>query len=153
MTEWQEGQVWVCPHCNRECFIYRGVPQDSITRKRHSCEQYKKHVKANPKPRGSLSDTFAAHSEDRSGVLVEVPYAGSGRFVRKKWRSETKKIMREDQEITVPWGYMTDEVYQANKNMALFIAKYQRHMSEFYVPYDKQVYEYRHPVKRGVWGL
>jgi hypothetical protein len=113
---------------------------DTFTRKRHTCEQYKKYVKANPKPRGSLSETFASHSEDRSGKLVEVPSPGSGRYVRKKWRDEFRQ-------------YMTDEVYMANKNITLFIAKYQRPMSEFFIPYDKQVYDYRHPVKRGVWGL
>jgi hypothetical protein len=126
---------------------------DTFTRKRHTCEQYKKHIKANPKPRGGLSETFAYHSSDTSGKLVEVPYHGSGRWVRKKWRDEIKKFMRGEQEVTTPWGYMTDEVYQCNKNMALFLAKYQRPMSEFFEPYDKQVYEYRHPVKRGVWGL
>jgi hypothetical protein len=26
-------------------------------------------------------------------------------------------------------------------------------MSEAFIPYDKSVYEYRHPVKRGVWGI
>jgi len=135
---WEEGQTWQCTHCGRECIIQRGVPQDSITHKRHTCEQYKKYIKS--QPRSSLSDTFAAHSEDRSGKLVQVPYTHCGVFIRKKWRDEFQR-------------YMTDEVYQSNKNMALFLAKYQRPMSEFFVPFDKQVYDYRHPVKRGVWGI
>jgi hypothetical protein len=139
---WEEGQSWTCIHCGRECIIQRGVPMDSITHKRHSCEQYKKHVKANLKPKSGLSELFAAHSEDRSGKLVQVPYAHCGVWIRKKWRDETKKIMRGDQEVTIPWGYMTDEVYQCNKNMALFLAKYQKPMSEFFIPYDKGSFDY-----------
>lgn len=126
---WQDGDNYTCTHCGRECIIYRGVPQDSITRKRHTCEQYKKFVKANPKPKSTLSETFSAHSTDRGGILVEVPYRGSGRWVRKKWRDEFGK-------------YMTDEVYESNKNMALFIAKRQKPMSEYFIPHDKEAFDY-----------
>jgi hypothetical protein len=125
---WEEGQSYTCPHCGRECVIFRGGPNDLVTRKRHTCEQYKKFKKTQPKQ--SLSETFAIHSEGGGGgKRVEVPYAGSGHWITKKWRDEFQK-------------YMTDEVYQCNKNMSLFLAKYQRPMSEYFIPYDKGQTDY-----------
>lgn len=125
---WEEGQPYTCTHCGRECVIFRGVPQDLVTRKRHTCDAYKKFKKT--QPRQSLSETFAIHSSDGGGgKQVEVPYAGSGHWIRKKWRDEFQK-------------YMTDEVYMCNKNMSLFIAKYQRPMSEYFITFDRQKFDY-----------
>jgi hypothetical protein len=127
---WQDGDTYICPHCGRECIIQRNVPMDLATRKRHSCDQYKKYIKANPKPKSSLSETFANHSQDRGGKMVEVPYPGSGRWVRKKWRDEFKQ-------------YMTDEVYECTKNMPLFLAKRQKPMIDYFIPYNKEIFDYK----------
>lgn len=140
---WQEGDTFVCPHCNRECIIQRNVPMDITTHKRHSCEAYKKYVKANPKPKGSLSETFSAHSSDKGGKMVEVPYRGSGRWVRKKWRDEMETIKRADgTEYRTAWGYMTDEAYEAKKNMSLFLARYQKPMIDYFIPNDESSFDY-----------
>lgn len=129
---WEEGCSYTCPHCSRECIIQRNVPMDMVTRKRHSCDAYKKYVKANPqpKPKGSLSETFSKHSDYRGGKMVEVPYRGSGRWVRKFWRDEFKQ-------------YMTDEVYECTKNMPLFLAKRQKPMIDYFIPYDKSSFDYK----------